>query len=69
MKLAIFMALLVLALAITGCQRTITEEIKDNVNTLDKAVTDDLSDLDSLQNELDNSDIEQFEQDLNNFDW
>ena len=57
---------LVIILFLTSCSKKVAEE--ENKDLSDE-VSNNLSDLDSLEEELDNSDLEEFEQDLENFDW
>ena len=63
--LAILGIILVFSLFLTGCNKQEETNKTDEV----EGVADNLSDLDALEKELDNSDLEEFEQDLENFDW
>ncbi len=57
---------LVMVLFLTSCSKKTAEEKNTE---LSEEVSDNLSDLDSLENDLNSSDLEQFEHELENFDW
>lgn len=64
----ILVILLIFSLFLTGCMKKVTEE-QGTTEELGDDVSGDLSDLDALEEDLDTSDLEQFEQELEDFDW
>jgi PBP1b-binding outer membrane lipoprotein LpoB len=63
----IILVILILGLVLTGCQKQVVEPAPEKVDT--GAIDDDLSDIDTLDEDLGIDDLNGLEEDLDAIDW